>query len=214
MITAEQLKKANEQLQTLSIKGKEYVQVTERVMAFRTLFPNGSITTEIVDHNVDIKLIIELSCILAKLMMNTCSPQDVLITFFQQRCFFELVPQSTMEPEKDFFVSRFRHNASVYYLVGDMLPGQPLPIIPIATIDNGYAAAFIFLANFHRWQQLLLFDECCQIMIFQRDNVVNIRLLEYVFASIVSPMPNGWQNGKIVFEQKQLPNPHLSRIDL
>lgn len=48
MITAEQLKKANEQLQTLSIKGKEYVQVTERVKAFRSLFPNGSITTEIV----------------------------------------------------------------------------------------------------------------------------------------------------------------------
>lgn len=48
MITAEGLKKVNESLQTVNIKGKEYVQVTERVKAFRQLCPEGSLTTEIV----------------------------------------------------------------------------------------------------------------------------------------------------------------------
>lgn len=48
MITSEQLEQANKQLTTLSIKGKEYVQVTERVKAFRSICPNGSITTEII----------------------------------------------------------------------------------------------------------------------------------------------------------------------
>lgn len=48
MITAEGLKKANESMKTVPIKGKDYVQVTERVKAFRELCPEGSITTEIV----------------------------------------------------------------------------------------------------------------------------------------------------------------------
>lgn len=48
MITAEQLRKANEGLKTVNIKGKEYVQVTERIKAFRQLLPEGSITTEII----------------------------------------------------------------------------------------------------------------------------------------------------------------------
>lgn len=48
MITAEQLRKANEGMKTLNIKGKEYVQVTERIKAFRDILPEGSITTEIV----------------------------------------------------------------------------------------------------------------------------------------------------------------------
>lgn len=47
-MTAEQLKKINEQLKTLSIKGKEYVQVTERVKAFREICPNGTISTDII----------------------------------------------------------------------------------------------------------------------------------------------------------------------
>jgi hypothetical protein len=45
--TAEELKKANEQIKTVPIKGKEYAQVPERIRAFRTLIPNGVITTEI-----------------------------------------------------------------------------------------------------------------------------------------------------------------------
>lgn len=48
MITLEGLKKANEGIKTINIKGKEYAQVTERVKAFRELCPEGSITTEIV----------------------------------------------------------------------------------------------------------------------------------------------------------------------
>lgn len=43
----EDLLEANKILSTIPIKGKEYVMVNERVMAFRKLFPMGSITTEI-----------------------------------------------------------------------------------------------------------------------------------------------------------------------
>lgn len=48
MITAELLKKANDQISTVPIKGKEYAQVTERVRAFRSICPGGQITTDIV----------------------------------------------------------------------------------------------------------------------------------------------------------------------
>lgn len=48
MITAEGLKRVNEGMKSVPIKGKDYVQVTERVKAFRDLCPEGSITTEIV----------------------------------------------------------------------------------------------------------------------------------------------------------------------
>ena len=47
-ITYEELKKANEGLKTLAVKGKDYVQVTERVKAFRSLFPEGTIETTII----------------------------------------------------------------------------------------------------------------------------------------------------------------------
>lgn len=48
MLTAELLKKANDQISTVPIKGKEYAQVTERVRAFRSICPGGQITTDIV----------------------------------------------------------------------------------------------------------------------------------------------------------------------
>ena len=44
----ESLKQVNEELKTVDIKGKDYVEVNKRVMAFRCLEPNGSITTEII----------------------------------------------------------------------------------------------------------------------------------------------------------------------
>ena len=47
-MTYKDLLAVNEGLKTLSIKGKDYVQVTERVKAFRQLFPEGTITTEII----------------------------------------------------------------------------------------------------------------------------------------------------------------------
>lgn len=48
MITAEQLKQANETMKTINIKGKEYALVAERLRAFRQLCPGGSVTTEMV----------------------------------------------------------------------------------------------------------------------------------------------------------------------
>ena len=40
-----ELKRINEGLKTVDVKGKDYVEVNKRVMAFRELEPNGSITT-------------------------------------------------------------------------------------------------------------------------------------------------------------------------
>lgn len=48
MITAEALEKANAKLATVPIKGKDYVQVTERIKAFRSICPSGRIETKIV----------------------------------------------------------------------------------------------------------------------------------------------------------------------
>ena len=41
------LVKANASIRTTNIKGKEYAEVNQRVKAFRTLYPEGFITTEI-----------------------------------------------------------------------------------------------------------------------------------------------------------------------
>ena len=48
MITYDDIKKANKQLETVPIKGKDYVQVSERVKAFRMVCPGGTIETEMV----------------------------------------------------------------------------------------------------------------------------------------------------------------------
>lgn len=47
-MNAEGLQNANEQLKTIDVKGKNYVQVNERVKAFRMICPNGCISSEIV----------------------------------------------------------------------------------------------------------------------------------------------------------------------
>lgn len=49
-MTFEDLQKANETLSTMDIKGKNYVLVNERVKAFRMLYPDGTITTEILSN--------------------------------------------------------------------------------------------------------------------------------------------------------------------
>ena len=49
MITSENLKKANEGLPTVDVKGKDYVMVVQRVNAFRDICPNGTIDTNVVD---------------------------------------------------------------------------------------------------------------------------------------------------------------------
>ena len=46
-MTFNDLQKVNEALSKVNIKGKEYAEVFQRVKAFRMLFPNGSIITEI-----------------------------------------------------------------------------------------------------------------------------------------------------------------------
>lgn len=46
-MTFEELQKANEQIKTTDIKGKNYAEVNQRIKAFRMLFPNGTISTDI-----------------------------------------------------------------------------------------------------------------------------------------------------------------------
>ena len=47
MATYEDLQKANALIKTTDVKGKEYAEVPQRVKAFRSLYPGGSISTEI-----------------------------------------------------------------------------------------------------------------------------------------------------------------------
>ena len=47
MATYEELVKANALIKTTDVKGKEYAEVPQRVKAFRSLYPGGSISTEI-----------------------------------------------------------------------------------------------------------------------------------------------------------------------
>ena len=50
MITYEDLEKANQQIQTVDVKGNQYATVSQRIKAFRTLFPEGTIKTEIISN--------------------------------------------------------------------------------------------------------------------------------------------------------------------
>ena len=47
-IKYEDIKKANETINTTNIKGKEYAEVNQRIKAFRMIFPTGKIETEVV----------------------------------------------------------------------------------------------------------------------------------------------------------------------
>ena len=47
MITFEQLQRANETIKTTDIKGKEYAEVNQRIKAFRMVYPDGVIFTNI-----------------------------------------------------------------------------------------------------------------------------------------------------------------------
>lgn len=46
MATFEELQKANESIRTVNIKGKEYAEVNQRIKAFRMVYPEGFINTE------------------------------------------------------------------------------------------------------------------------------------------------------------------------
>ena len=45
-----QLEEVNKRLKPIDIKGKDYNTVNQRILAFRELFPEGSIQTEIISH--------------------------------------------------------------------------------------------------------------------------------------------------------------------
>ena len=47
----EQIAKANSEISTINLKGKEYAPVSERVTAFRKLYPEGFIKTDIVSED-------------------------------------------------------------------------------------------------------------------------------------------------------------------
>lgn len=49
-INFEELKKANETINTTNIKGKEYAEVNQRIKAFRMVYPMGTIKTELVSN--------------------------------------------------------------------------------------------------------------------------------------------------------------------
>lgn len=48
---AEDIAKVNEGLKTIDVKNKQYVQVNERIKAFRAICPNGTIKTDIIEYN-------------------------------------------------------------------------------------------------------------------------------------------------------------------
>lgn len=47
MIKYDEIKKANESLKSTDIKGKGYIEVNQRIKAFRQVYPTGTISTEI-----------------------------------------------------------------------------------------------------------------------------------------------------------------------
>lgn len=49
-MTFEELQKANQSIATTNIKGKEYAEVNQRIKAFRMLYPEGCIKTELVSN--------------------------------------------------------------------------------------------------------------------------------------------------------------------
>lgn len=50
MATFEEICKANETIVTTDIKGKAYAEVSQRVKAFRMVYPNGTICTELLSN--------------------------------------------------------------------------------------------------------------------------------------------------------------------
>ena len=50
MVTFEDIQKANEAIKTTDIKGKDYAEVNQRIKAFRMIYPEGFITTEMVSN--------------------------------------------------------------------------------------------------------------------------------------------------------------------
>ena len=51
MASFEDICKANETIKTTDIKGKAYAEVNQRIKAFRMVYPNGTIQTEMLSNN-------------------------------------------------------------------------------------------------------------------------------------------------------------------
>lgn len=49
-ISFEDIKKANETINTTNIKGKEYAEVNQRIKAFRMVYPTGTIMTDMINN--------------------------------------------------------------------------------------------------------------------------------------------------------------------
>ena len=52
MVTFNDIQKANESLSSMDIKGKSYIEVNQRIKAFRMCYPEGTIETEMIS-NID-----------------------------------------------------------------------------------------------------------------------------------------------------------------
>lgn len=50
MLTYEDIKKANDAIITTDIKGKDYAEVNQRIKAFRMVYPDGAIETELISN--------------------------------------------------------------------------------------------------------------------------------------------------------------------
>lgn len=51
MVSYQDIKKANESLQATPIKGKDYIEVNQRIKAFRMVYPDGFIQTRMISNN-------------------------------------------------------------------------------------------------------------------------------------------------------------------
>ena len=50
-VTFEDIKEANKLITTTDVKGKDYAEVNQRIKAFRMLYPNGTILTEMISND-------------------------------------------------------------------------------------------------------------------------------------------------------------------
>ena len=62
MVTFEDLQRANESIRTTDIKGKDYAEVNQRIKAFRMVYPDGFIRTELIRLTDDGMCIFKAQC--------------------------------------------------------------------------------------------------------------------------------------------------------
>lgn len=70
------IKKANESIKPMNIKGKDYAPVNERIKAFRMVYPNGMILTETVKDD-DVKIIMKATIYGDKELLATGTAEEV-----------------------------------------------------------------------------------------------------------------------------------------